>query len=121
MTISTEKIGFDQLPDAVATILQEVRSLKEMVSEQLALCKPEAEKVWFNIGEPCEYLPDKPSRQTVYAWVCYRQIPYHKTGKKLSFLKSEIDAWLLDAGHATVKEIQETAQAIYGNKKGGRL
>jgi len=121
MSISTERIGFDQLPEAVATILQEVQSLKGMISGHLALLKPEEPKVWFNLGELCDYLPDKPSKQTVYTWVCYRQIPYHKTGKKLSFLKSEIDAWLEKAAHATAQEIRETAQACYGNKKGGRL
>jgi tmRNA-binding protein len=30
----------------------------------------------------------------VYAWIGQRSIPYHKKGKKLMFLKSEIDSWL---------------------------
>ena len=121
MSVSTEKIGFDQLPEAVATIMKDVQDLKEMVYGHLEQLKPEEPKIWFNIGELCDYLPDKPSKQTVYTWVCYRQIPYHKTGKKLSFLKSEIDAWIAKSARATAQEIRETAQACYGNKKGGRL
>ncbi len=35
MTHSTERIGFDQLPEAVATLLQEVRDLKELVTDRL--------------------------------------------------------------------------------------
>lgn len=49
---------------------------------------------WFTLGELKEYLPDKPVSATVYGWVQLRKIPNHKSGKKLRFLKSEIDLWL---------------------------
>jgi hypothetical protein len=49
---------------------------------------------WFDMGEFREYHPDKPARATVYAWVAKGQIPVHKSSKKLTFLKSEIDEWL---------------------------
>jgi excisionase family DNA binding protein len=52
------------------------------------------EDKWFNMDEFCEYHPDKPSKATVYGWVNKKQIPLHKGGKRLRFLKSEIDAWL---------------------------
>jgi hypothetical protein len=57
----------------------------------------------------------------VYAWVAYRQIPYYKTGKKLAFLKSEIDEWISKGSRETATDIRETAIACLGNKKGGRL
>ena len=53
-------------------------------------------KEWLNISELCEYLPDKPALPTVYGWVGQRQIPFRKNGKKLRFLRSEIDKWLLN-------------------------
>jgi len=49
---------------------------------------------WFNINELCAYHPEKPAKSTVYAWVAAREIPFHKKGKKLLFLKSEIDNWI---------------------------
>lgn len=49
---------------------------------------------WLNIQQLCNYLPEKPVKPTVYGWVSKRLIPYHKKGKSLSFLKSEIDQWL---------------------------
>ncbi|MDR1583704.1 MAG: helix-turn-helix domain-containing protein [Prevotellaceae bacterium] len=40
-----------------------------------------------------------PAKPTVYAWIGQRSIPCHKKGKKLMFLKSEIDrfftVWML--------------------------
>ena len=49
---------------------------------------------WLNLTELCEYLPDKPSKATIYGWVHFKKIPYYKKGKALFFKKSEIDRWL---------------------------
>ena len=40
-------------------------------------------------------------------------------GKKLQFLKSEIDAWLIGDKHKSVAELQADAAAFVANKKGG--
>jgi hypothetical protein len=79
---------------------------------------PESDK-WFNLQELCSYLPDKPARQTVYAWVGQRLIPYHKKGKKLMFLKSEIDLWLKQGRRKTSAEIQAEAAEFVAKK--GRI
>ncbi len=60
---------------------------------------------WFNLDQICKYLPDKPAKGTVYGWVSKRLIPYHKKGKSLSFLKSEIDQWLKEGLHITAKQM----------------
>ncbi len=49
---------------------------------------------WFNLSELCNYLPNKPSKHTIYSWVRSGKIPYFKERNRLRFLKSEIDAWL---------------------------
>jgi len=76
---------------------------------------------WFNIGELCKYLPDKPAKNTVYGWVSKRLIPYHKKGKSLSFLKSEIDGWLKDGLRITAsqmtKEIAEDTDSFLAKNK----
>lgn len=49
---------------------------------------------WFDLKKLCIYLPDKPSKLTVYSWVRNNKIPFHKGAKKLIFLQSEIDTWM---------------------------
>jgi excisionase family DNA binding protein len=63
-------------------------------NKELQSTQPVETDRWFGLAEFCNYHPDKPSKPTVYAWVNAGSIPYHKGGKKLRFLKSEIDKWL---------------------------
>ena len=99
---STEKISFDQLPDVVAGLREEIMSLRSFIASQFEAFgnKPEPES-WMSLDQLCEYLPDKPSKQTVYGWVNQRVIPYHKTTKRLSFRKDEIDAWIANGRRKT--------------------
>lgn len=64
---------------------------------------------WMAIDELRSYHPDKPSRATVYAWTHNGLIPYHRSGKKLRFLKSEIDDWLLQGKRKSLSEIKKEA------------
>jgi predicted DNA-binding transcriptional regulator AlpA len=59
---------------------------------------------WLNLSQLCEYLPSNPSKATVYGWVNKKCIPYHKKTKSLSFLKSEIDSWLMEGRQLTKAE-----------------
>jgi excisionase family DNA binding protein len=75
---------------------------------------------WLNLNELCAYHPDKPSKQTVYEWVSKRKIPFYKDGRKLRFLKSEIDADLKEGKRRTQKEVALDVESYYSqkNKKG---
>lgn len=73
---------------------------------------------WFNLTELCAYLPDKPSKATVYGWVSAGTIPFHKGGKKLRFLQSEIDNWLKRDGNNTREEIAAQALTYLKKKRG---
>ena len=74
-------------------LINRINELEDLIEDSMTNKKMEMK--WLNIDDLCEYLPDKPAKQTVYGWVCKKKIPYHKKGKKLQFLKSEIDRWLL--------------------------
>ncbi len=73
---------------------------------------------WFDLNELCIYHPDKPSKPTVYGWVNAGTIPVHKGGKKLRFLKSEIDNWLKQGRKKTLAETAIEAENYLKIKKG---
>lgn len=78
---------------------------------------PEPTERWFNLNELCEYLPDKPTKATVYGWVSAKKIPHHKGGKKLRFLKSEIDRFLKQGKKQTIAEIEQDVEKLLTPKK----
>lgn len=92
-------------------------SIKKVLSIKQAEQPTEIDR-WFDLNELCIYHPDKPSKPTVYGWVNTSTIPVHKGGKKLRFLKSEIDNWLKQGRKKTFAETAKEAE-IYLKKKGG--
>lgn len=112
-----EKGGtLESLPRAVALLTEEVSEIKSLLLKQASNTPSETER-WLNLNELCEYLPDKPSKSTVYDWVHDRNIPVHKGPKKLRFLKSEIDAWLNQGRKKTHAELQEESIQFLKLKK----
>ena len=93
-SIMAEKtITFNDVPEAMTYLIEKFDRLENLIESAVS---PKTDEVqWLDIDALCEYLPDKPAKQTVYGWVCKKTIPFHKKGKKLQFLKSEIDRWLL--------------------------
>lgn len=112
-----ENITFNELPQAVSQLMKDVNELKSLL-QTVHDAKVEPDR-WFNIEELCDYIPDKPAKQTVYGWVSHHTIPYHKKGKKLQFLKSEIDKWLKSDQRKTAAELHAEAIAYVNSKKGG--
>jgi excisionase family DNA binding protein len=106
-----EKTIFISLPieDLQTVIIDCVNSClknnKQAHSEQ-----PTETDRWFDLNELCQYHPDKPTKPTVYGWVNARGIPVHKGGKKLRFLKSEIDDWLKQGRKKTWAETAKEAE-----------
>jgi excisionase family DNA binding protein len=92
-------------------------SIKRVLSSQQAVQPTETDR-WFDLNELCDYHPDKPSKPTVYGWVNVGCIPVHKGGKKLRFLKSEIDSWLRQGRKKTLAEIATEAAQYCKVKKG---
>lgn len=74
--------------------LGDIETLLLELKQTSSIERPD-ERTWLDLDELCEYHPDKPAKATVYGWVYSRTIPVHKSGKKLRFLKSEIDDWLM--------------------------
>lgn len=71
---------------------------------------------WLDIDEFCSYDPEKRSKATVYGMTSAGTIPFHKRGKKIYFLKSEIDTWLKSGRRKTIAEIGASASEYISSK-----
>jgi len=113
----TERLTLETLPKAFTLILKDVKEIKRLL---LATSNEQPVKTdsWFNLNELCNYHPDKPSKQTVYGWVNVGNIPVHKGAKKLRFLKSEIDNWLMQGKKKTFAETSAEAEFYFKTKRG---
>ena len=113
----SEEISFNDVPKAVAHLISKVEKIETLLSTKQPQSQNSDE--WFNLDALCNYHPDKPAKPTVYAWIGQRLVPYHKKGKKLMFLKSEIDTWLKSGRRKTAAEIQAEVEIYIDNRKGG--
>ena len=80
---------FEKLPYAVKQLNEKLDRLIELQGKE-----SQERDHFMTVNQLSEYLPEKPSKFTVYGWVSRRTIPFHKEGKKLLFKKSEIDQWI---------------------------
>ena len=114
----TETLSFNDVPQAVAHLINKVEKIETLLIEK----QPKAQEAdrWLSLDDLCNYHPTHPAKPTVYTWIGQRLIPYHKKGKKLVFLKSEIDTWLKEGRRKTAAEIHAEAEEFIRNKKGGK-
>ena len=113
-----ENLTFNELPQAVTHLTFEVSEIKRLLLEKSNEQPTETDR-WFDLNELCIYHPDKPSKPTVYGWVNAGTIPVHKGGKKLRFLKSEIDSWLKQGRKKTLAETASEANAYLAKTNRG--
>lgn len=121
-------LKFEDLPEAVQWIKNKLVEIDLKIERaQGREIKKEEPPQWFSIQELCDYLPEHPAIQTVYTWTSANRIPYYKEGKRIRFLKSEIDDWILKSKLRTREELKDEAHrfveskrknAFYGTKKG---
>jgi excisionase family DNA binding protein len=100
---NSQQITLETLPKAFMHLIDEVKELKTLLIQKNQEPQPNNEQ-WFDLLELCNYHPDKPKPATVYGWVFAGKIPVNKGGKKLRFLKSEIDEWLKQGRKNTITE-----------------
>lgn len=101
------------MPQALEYLINKVASLSDSLERLSGTSKASEADVWMTIDDVVLYLPDNPSKQTVYAWVCQKTIPCNKIGKRLYFLKSDIDVWLKNGRRKTAGEIAIEASAYF--------
>ena len=94
MIQASEIQTLEQLPKAVFKLFREIDDVKFLI-KSIAEANEQSADRWMNVDQLIDYLPGKPSKQTVYCWVNSATIPHHKPSQgRLAFRKSEIDKWL---------------------------
>jgi hypothetical protein len=112
-----QDLTLETLPKAFTHLTNEVSEIKRLLLEK-SNEQPTQTDRWFDLADLCIYRPDKPAKATVYGEVHKGVIPVHKRGKKLMFLKSEIDAWLKQGRKKTLAETANEAEQYLRTKKG---
>lgn len=107
---------FEDLPDVIATLADEVRSLKTLVESGQKNAKDDNSNPWMTLKELQLFHPEHPAAPTIYGWVRGGLIPYYKKGKKLIFKRQEIENWL-NAGRQKTDEEMETEAINFINHR----
>lgn len=92
-------------------------SIEKILDDRQSIHLDENLPQWFNLDEVINYDPAKRTKPTWYSMVSRGQVPYHKSGNRLMFLKSEIDEWLKSGKHKTMSEIKDEVHSYLVNKK----
>ena len=115
--MNDKDITFEDLPKAMSWLMEKMNKLDSKIDSLSNTPQAQPSDQWMNLKELCDYLPSHPAEQTVYGWTSCHQIPYHKRGKRIMFLKSEIDAWLHDGKMKSQKELEEEASRYIRTKR----
>jgi excisionase family DNA binding protein len=88
-----------------------LKSLSDQITEKVIkainVSKFSNEIVFMNIEETAKLI--NLTKPTVYGLVHQKNIPFHKKGKKLYFLKSEILTWIQSGKRQSKSEIENKA------------
>lgn len=101
----------------VRQLQNQVTDLKGLVNTLIQHANSEPKDIWMNIDEFRAFHSDHPAKPTIYEWVAQKLIPVHKDGKKLRFLRSEIEEWLNGGRQKTQAELdQEALEYVHTHK-----
>lgn len=112
-----ETITFEDMPKAMVQLMAKLEEIETKLEEIHQVICPCVEERWMSLKELREYLPSHPAEQTIYGWTSHHNIPYHKRGKRIMFLKSEIDQWLHDGKIKSQIELQKEALRFIQSKR----
>ena len=113
----TEPLTFDNLPEAVTRLTNEVSELKSLLlRKQESTPTKEAEQL-LTIKEASDFL--KLSVPTIYSKVSKGELPVMKRSKRLYFSSSELMEYLKEGRKKSNAEIEQEAEAYLSNNRKG--
>ena len=108
--MNEQVLNFNDLPTALSLVINQLKEIDSKISLLSSQFQSNKENEWLTVTELCAYIPTHPVEHTIYCWTNRREIPYHKRGKRIMFLKSEIDEWLKGVKGKSKQEIQKEAE-----------
>lgn len=108
---------FDMIPMLMANLLEDnkilsakIDALNKKINMSLPANKKGDDNERMDVTEAQKYIPSHPAVQTIYGWTSNGQIPYHKIGKRIYFVKSELDDWLSNGKHKPDDDLRKEAE-----------
>ena len=108
---------FDMIPMLMANLLEDnkilsakIDALNKKINMSLPANKQGDDNERMDVTEAQKYIPGHPAVQTIYGWTSNGQIPYHKIGKHIYFVKSELDEWLSHGQHKSDDDLRKEAE-----------
>lgn len=115
--MNPNEISFDNLPKAIAHLVDEVEQLKLLIEKNQTPINP-TKRIPIGIEKACQIIGK--AKPTIYSMVQKRMIPCYKNGKKLYFFEDELLEWITKGKKKTMYEIEMEAQADF-KKRSGKL
>ncbi len=119
--MSEKNITFEDLPKAMSWMMDKLNELDSKIDGLNNQNQSVPVEQWMNLKELCDYMPSHPAEQTVYGWTSCHIIPFHKRGKRIMFLKSEIDEWLHAGKIKSEKDLEDEAAQFIKSKRNTRF
>jgi predicted DNA-binding transcriptional regulator AlpA len=116
-----EPITFNQLPQAVQTILEQLQELNQKFNTLNPQPIAIDENRFVDINEIRHFIFPQWKRQTIYNKVCSGELPHSRMGARLMFNLKECREWrdeqLQKGKIKALSQIQTEAQAFYEKHK----
>ena len=117
---------FEMIPTLMLNLIEDNKvlsakldAINRKLSASMGNNRDENERM--DVTEAQKYIPGHPAVQTIYGWTSNNMIPYHKVGKRIYFLKSELDAWLSKEQHKSKDDLREEAEEYANSHRRGSL
>lgn len=112
-----QKLSFEELPNAVTMLAEEVRHLKNLLIEkQEEVIKDPTEKI-LSVIETAEFLNLRVA--TIYSKCSRNQLPFMKRSKRLYFSRTELLNYLKEGRRKSKSEIEKEGDCHLSNIKKG--
>lgn len=107
--MDNNEISFENLPKAVAHLVNEVAEIKALVEKgQDAVLSPK--RIPIGIDEACKIIGK--AKPTIYTLMRKRLLPCYKNGKQLYFFEDELLEWIANGRRKTVRDLAEDSNSL---------
>lgn len=112
-----QNLTFNDLPEAVTRLTNEVSELKSLLIQKQAEPPTKETEKLLTIKEASQFL--KLTVPTIYSKVSKNELPFMKQGKRLYFSSTELMEYIKKGRKKSTEEIQAEADAYLSNKRKG--